>query len=67
MLTSVNTAAQNITLNADNSYTVTVEASEIAALIDLNEIVLETAAEHGQYKSVIDALDAFTITVSVAA
>ncbi len=64
VLTSVDTTAQNITLNADNSYTVTVEASEIAALIDLNEIVLETAAEHAEYKTVIEALDAFTITVS---
>jgi hypothetical protein len=66
ILTGVNTTAQNITLNAENSYTVTIQASEIAALIDLTEITLETSDEHAVYKAIVDRLDAFTITVAPA-
>lgn len=66
ILTSVDTTAQNITLNAENSYTVTIQASEIAALIDLTEITLETSDEHAAYKAIVDGLDAFTITVAPA-
>ncbi len=66
ILTGVTTTPQNITLNAENSYTVTIQASEIAALIDLTEITLETSDEHALYKAIVDGLDAFTITVAPA-
>lgn len=65
VFTNVNTDAHDITLNADNTYTVTITAAEFANYITLNAIVLETAAEHAEYKAVIDALSTFTITVAV--
>ena len=68
IITSVTNTEKAITLDAGNSYTATITAAEIQNLITLNEITLETSAEHAEYKAVVDALtDAFTITVAPAA